>query len=182
MGGGDSVFDPTQRPASGRQSAGWLNADDCSESIGRSDRTGQIMATSPKTGDLELGRKISYRREELGMSRKQLAEAINLSYAYVAQIETGYRLPSTKHQVLLARVLGMSLDELFGTEDELPRASVRAQSSVSSRTRLPSIDEAIEHAAQEIEALPPSVRPEALSAAQLRIMQSVAEDQSRPPP
>lgn len=137
------------------------------------------MATSPKTGDLELGRKISYRREELGMSRKQLAEAINLSYAYVAQIETGYRLPSTKHQVLLARVLGMSLDELFGTEDELPRASVRAQSPVTSRTRLPSIDEAIEHAAQEIEALPASVRLEALSRVQLRIMQSVAEDQSR---
>lgn len=137
------------------------------------------MATSPKTGDIELGRKIAARREELGMSRKQLAEATNLSYPYIAQIETGYRLPSTKHQVILSKVLGMSLDELFGTEDELPQAPMRLHASSASRRRRPSIDEAIEHAAQEIEALPASVRLEALSRIQLRIMHSVAEDQAK---
>ena len=137
------------------------------------------MATSPKTGDLELGRKIAARREELGMSRKQLAEAINLSYAYTAQIETGYRLPSTKHQVILSKVLGMSLDELFGSGEELPLAPMRSQASAPSRRHRPTLDEAIGHAAQEIEALPSSVRLEALSRIQLRIMQSVAEDQGR---
>jgi len=137
------------------------------------------MATSPKTGDIELGRKIAARREELGMSRKQLGEATSLSYPYIAQIETGYRLPSTKHQVILSKVLGMSLDELFGTEDDLPQAPMRLQTSAPSRRRRPSIDEAIEHAAQEIEALPASVRLEALSRIQLRIMQSVAEDQAK---
>ena len=137
------------------------------------------MATSPKTGDIELGRKIATRRDELGMSRKQLAEATSLSYPYIAQIETGYRLPSTKHQVLLSKVLGMSLDELFGTENELPQAPMRLQSAAPSRRRRASIDEAIELAAQEIEALPASVRLEALSRIQLRIMQSVAEDQAK---
>ncbi len=137
------------------------------------------MATSPKTGDIELGRKIAARREELGMSRKQLAEATSLSYPYIAQIETGYRLPSTKHQVILSKVLGMSLDELFDTEDALPQAPMRLQASAPSRRGRPSIDEAIEHAAQEIEALPASVRLEALSRIQLRIMQSVAEDQAK---
>lgn len=137
------------------------------------------MATSPKTGDIELGRKIATRRDELGMSRKQLAEATSLSYPYIAQIETGYRLPSTKHQVLLSKVLGMSLDELFGTEGELPQAPMRLQSAAPSRRRRASIDEAIELAAQEIEALPASVRLEALSRIQLRIMQSVAEDQAK---
>lgn len=137
------------------------------------------MATSPKTGDIELGRKIATRRDELGMSRKQLAEATNLSYPYIAQIETGYRLPSTKHQVLLSKVLGMSLDELFGTEGELPQAPMRLQSAAPSRRRRASIDEAIELAAQEIEALPASVRLEALSRIQLRIMQSVTEDQAK---
>lgn len=136
------------------------------------------MATSPKTGDIELGRKIAARRGELGMSRKQLAEATSLSYPYIAQIETGYRLPSAKHQLILAKVLGMSLDELFGTEDELPQAPMRRTSS-QRRRRRPSIDEAIEHATQEIEALPASVRLEALSRIQLRIMQSVAEDQAK---
>ena len=135
------------------------------------------MATSPKTGDIELGRKIATRRDELGMSRKQLAEATSLSYPYIAQIETGYRLPSTKHQVILAKVLGMSLDELFGTEDELPNAPTRRPASA--RRRRPSIEEAIEHAAQEIEALPASVRLEALSRIQLRIMQSVTEERAK---
>ena len=137
------------------------------------------MATSPKTGDIELGRKIATRREELGMSRKQLAERTSLSYPYIAQIETGYRLPSTKHQVILSKVLGMSLDELFDTEDELPQAPTRRRASAAGRRRRPSMDEAIEQATQEIEALPASVRLEALSRIQLRIMQSVAEEQAK---
>lgn len=150
------------------------------------------MATSQKTGDLELGQKIAQRREELGMTRKQLAESTELSYAYVSQIETGYRLPSAKHHVILARVLGMSLDELFGAE-EAPPVPVRSQVfahgaagrapladiAESRSRRRPSIDEVIEQAAQEIESLPASVRLEALSRLQLRIMQSVAEDQAR---
>lgn len=141
--------------------------------------------TSPKTGDIELGKKIAARREELGMSRKELAEATGLSYPYIAQIETGYRLPSTKHQVILSKVLGLSLDELFGTGEELPqmpeRLMVRSASAAAAptRRRRPSIDDAIEHAAQELEGLPSSVRLEALSRLQLRIMQGVTEDQSR---
>ena len=140
--------------------------------------------TSPKTGDIELGKKIAARREELGMSRKELAEATSLSYPYIAQIETGYRLPSTKHQVILSKVLGLSLDELFGTGEELPQMPERlmvrsATAAAPTRRRRPSIDDAIEHAAQELEGLPSSVRLEALSRLQLRIMQGVTEDQSR---
>ena len=137
------------------------------------------MASSPKTGDLELGKKIAARRDELGMSRKQLAEATSLSYPYIAQIETGYRLPSARHQVILAKVLGMSLDELFGTDDDLPQAPLRAAGSAPSRRHRSTIDEAIEHAVQEIEALPASVQLDALSRIQLRIMQNVAEDQAK---
>lgn len=141
--------------------------------------------SSPKTGDIELGRKIAARREELGMSRKELAEATSLSYPYIAQIETGYRLPSTKHQVILSKVLGLSLDDLFGTAEELPQVPERltmrsaAPTAARSTRRRPTIDEAIEHAAQELEGLPTSVRLEALSRLQLRIMQGVTEDQAR---
>ena len=78
------------------------------------------MGTSPKTGDIELGRKIATRREELGLTRKELAEVTSLSYPYIAQIETGYRLPSAKHQIAIAKVLGISLDELFGAAEEMP--------------------------------------------------------------
>lgn len=133
------------------------------------------MATSPKTGDIEVGRKIATRREELGMSRKELAELTELSYPYIAQIETGYRLPSTRHQVPIAKALGMSLDELFDTEDSLPSVRLRSPR----RGRRPSIDGAVDQAAHEIEALPASVRLEALSRLQLRIMQGVAAEQSK---
>ena len=154
-------------------------------------------ATSPKTGDLDLGRRIATRREELGLSRKELAEAVHLSYPYVAQIETGYRSPSAKHQVLLSKVLGLSLDELFGTDEELPRpperllARATRDTPVGSaapdsgpwrtgpRVRRASLEEAVEHASQEIEALPATVRLEALSRLQLRIMQGVADEQAR---
>ena len=135
------------------------------------------MATSPKTGDIELGRKIAARREELGMSRKELAEITNLSYPYIAQIETGYRLPSAKHQIPIAKVLGISLDELFGAEDELPTRSV--MSAAPQRGRRVTIDEVVDHAVGSIESLPASVRLEALSRIQLRIMQGVAEAQAR---
>lgn len=134
------------------------------------------MGTSPKTGDIELGRRMAARREELGMSRKQLAAATDLSYPYIAQIETGYRLPSTRHQGSLATALGLSLDELFGGEE----LAERSRSSRSDRPqRRPTVEEAIDDATREIEALPVSVRLEALSRVQLRIMQGVTEEQAR---
>lgn len=132
------------------------------------------MAGSPKTGDMELGQKIATRREELGMSRKQLAEAAGLSYPYIAQIETGYRLPSTKHHLVLAGVLGMSLDELFGNMENAGGEAplVRARTS----RRRPTVEEAINHAVREIESLPASARLEALSHVQLRGMQGMTGD------
>jgi transcriptional regulator with XRE-family HTH domain len=110
------------------------------------------------------------------MSRKELAEATDLSYPYVAQIETGYRLPSAKHQVTLSRVLGMSLDDLFDTAESLPIA----RSAVAPTRPAPlSLDEAIEGAVHALESLPASVRMEALNKVQTRVMQGVVEDRSR---
>lgn len=134
------------------------------------------VGSSPRTGDLALGRRIAARREELGMSRKDLAEATELSYPYVAQIETGYRLPSAKHQLTLSRVLGMSLDDLFGTAADLP---VLRSAGIPTRSDRPSIDEAIERAVHELETLPASVRMEALSRVQMQVMAGVVDDRSR---
>ncbi|WP_200954424.1 MULTISPECIES: helix-turn-helix domain-containing protein [unclassified Nocardioides] len=151
--------------------------------------------SSPKTGDLALGRRIADRRDELGLSRKDLASATGLSYPYIAQIETGYRSPSMKHQFSIARALGLSLDDLFSSPDDQtfpgsavpappaappPRLPSRAPSrSLRTTPRRTTIDEVIEHAVTEIESLPVSVRLEALSRIQLRIMQGVTEEQAR---
>lgn len=154
------------------------------------------MAGSPKTGDLEVGQRIVARREELGLSRRALAEATDLSYPYVAQIETGYRMPSSRHQATLARALGLTLDELFGFdgagEVEPPRRrDIRRRPERerdyrplepdrnAARQRGPSTAEAIDIAAEALEALPASVRLEALSRLQLRIVTGVAQEEAR---
>lgn len=167
-----------------------------SESIERvTQKDSPSEPTSPKTGDPELGRRITERREELGMSRKELAATTGLSYPYIAQIETGYRSPSMKHQFSITRALGLTLDDLFGSpEDErvfpasatpaatppVPMAGAAPSRSAGRRTsRRPTLDDVVEQAVTQVESLPVSVRLEALSRIQLQIMQGVTEEQSR---
>lgn len=133
------------------------------------------MAEASRTGDEEFGRRIAERRERLGMSRRRLAEETGLSYPYIAQIETGYRLPATRHHQAIVRALGMSLDELFGTEElaTRPPNDDRSPNRPMRSARRRSTDEAVEHAVQEIQSLPASVRLEALAQVQFRIMQGM---------
>ena len=71
------------------------------------------MADSPKTGNQEFGDLLREAREDRGMSRRDLAEATSLSYPYISQLETGYRMPSPAAIQTLSRVLGVSLDAIF---------------------------------------------------------------------
>lgn len=71
------------------------------------------MNTSIKSGDEALGRIIAKRRKASGWSREDLAQFAGISYVYVAQIETGYRMPGLGTMVTLAKVLRLSLDDLF---------------------------------------------------------------------
>lgn len=60
----------------------------------------------------ELGRFVESRRSELGLTRRELAEASGLSYPYVSQIETGDREPSLKRLHDLAHALGVGVSQL----------------------------------------------------------------------
>ena len=60
----------------------------------------------------ELGRFLEQRREELGLSRRDLAERTELSYSYVSQLETGDREPALKAMRALAPVLEVAIEEL----------------------------------------------------------------------
>jgi len=71
------------------------------------------MVESPKTGSDELGEAVRQARDRLGMSRRDLAESTGLSYPYISQIETGYRMPSTPAMRSLADALGLRPDSLF---------------------------------------------------------------------
>ncbi|HEY7813293.1 MAG TPA: helix-turn-helix transcriptional regulator [Nakamurella sp.] len=96
------------------------------------------MAESAKTGSEAFGELLRSARERLGMSRRDLAEATGLSYPYISQLETGYRMPSSPAMRSLADALGLRVDSLFdaipptGSRDTAPpppsppaRAAVR---------------------------------------------------------
>src|SRR3954447_21764194 len=68
---------------------------------------------SPKTGSEELARLMRQRREQLGMSRQDLAEATGVPYPTIAQIETAYRGVSPSRLGVIARALGLDPAQLY---------------------------------------------------------------------
>ena len=59
-----------------------------------------------------LGERIRELREERDLSLRELATKIEVSAAFMSDVELGRRHPSDKHMVAVARVLGISLEEL----------------------------------------------------------------------
>lgn len=68
-----------------------------------------------------MGRNIRIRiaRVELDMTQKELAEAVGISRQTMNSIEQGDYNPTIKLCRAICRVLGKSLDELFGEEDDV---------------------------------------------------------------
>ena len=61
--------------------------------------------------------KIKAARAELDMTQKALAEAVGVSRQTMNAIEQGNYNPTIKLCRAICRVLGKTLDELFGEED-----------------------------------------------------------------
>jgi putative transcriptional regulator len=68
----------------------------------------------------DMGRNISIKvaRAELDMTQKALADEVGISRQTMNAIEQGEYNPTIKLCRAICRVLGKSLDELFGGEDE----------------------------------------------------------------
>jgi transcriptional regulator with XRE-family HTH domain len=62
-----------------------------------------------------FARVIKEQRDRLGLSRSQLAEASELSYPYISQLETGLRKPSRNAARAIAGALGISVEDLERT-------------------------------------------------------------------
>ncbi len=60
-------------------------------------------------------RAIKEQRDRRGMSRSQLAEASELSYPYISQLETGLRKPSRNAARAIAGALEISVEDLERT-------------------------------------------------------------------
>lgn len=68
---------------------------------------------TPKTGSEDLARVVRERREELGLTRQELADATGIPYPTIAQIETAYRGVSPARLGVIARVLGLDPKQLY---------------------------------------------------------------------
>ena len=66
-----------------------------------------------------LGRAIKTARTERGIERKELAAATGLSYAYLSDIESGRRRPSSTAIFAIAEALDMSPSQLMRWTEEL---------------------------------------------------------------
>ncbi len=61
----------------------------------------------------KIGQKVKIKRQELGMSQEQLAEACDISYSYIGHIERASRNLSLNTAIRLSQVLNISLDYLL---------------------------------------------------------------------
>lgn len=82
-------------------------------------------ARVPETDDPAFyeafGRAIKVARTERGLSRKQLAEAALVSYAYISDLESGRGRPSSHALLLVAKALGMSPSTLMASAEAYAR-------------------------------------------------------------
>ena len=72
-----------------------------------------------------LGERIRELREERDLSLRELAAKIEVSAAFMSDVELGRRHPSDKHMVAVARALGTSLEELQEHDTRPPIRELR---------------------------------------------------------
>jgi transcriptional regulator with XRE-family HTH domain len=160
-----------------------------------------VSAERKKGGSEELSALIRDRREELGLSRRDLADATDLSYPYISQLETGYRLPSHRAMQVLGKALQVEPSVLFhavGTdEDDEPHVAhsgrrsgdtrylanpVRGQLAEVVADRLPPESGKADPVAVAVEALstvPANRRLEALNAVQAAGLEGLVAERRR---
>ena len=79
-----------------------------------------------------LGKAISIRRIELGLSRNDLRDRSGLSYPYVAELEKGAKRPSSRSLDALAEALELRPFELLARAESLSEEAPDAMDAVSS--------------------------------------------------
>ncbi len=157
---------------------------------------------SAKTGSERLARLIRDRREQLGMSRQDLADATRVPYPTIAQIETAYRGVSPSRLGTIARALGLDPAELYDVlaSDTPPEASKPARRTRSAaRARgdggwlsnpayapppapmeaAPPASDVVEHVVALLSELPPHERLDALGRVQSRLLSGLVREEVR---
>ncbi len=81
--------------------------------------------------NIEIANRLVNLRKANNLSQEALAEKLGISRQAVSKWERAEASPDTDNLILLARLYGVSLDELLKTEDEIPMPE--ASSEVSSQ-------------------------------------------------
>jgi len=94
--------------------------------------TGAAIAKRLAASEDSIGQRLRLRREESGLSLRELARRVNASPSAISKIETDKYRPSVSMLWSIVTELGLSLDELFGSAtpeptsaDSKPRPSTR---------------------------------------------------------
>ncbi len=103
------------------------------------------------TMNVEIAQRLAARRKQAGLSQEALAEQLGVSRQAVSKWERSESSPDTDNLIALARLYGVSLDDLLYVDDELQddvefeaadRASERATGAGAARgAGIPSADE-----------------------------------------
>lgn len=72
-----------------------------------------VEGRDPATG----GRRVAEARRRAGLTQHELAERIGVGRVSIARIENGGQTPSVTVALALARVLGGSVEALFGGDE-----------------------------------------------------------------
>lgn len=76
--------------------------------------------------NIEIANRLVSLRKANNLSQEALAEKLGISRQAVSKWERAEASPDTDNLILLARLYGVSLDELLKTEDEIPRPELPA--------------------------------------------------------
>jgi transcriptional regulator with XRE-family HTH domain len=80
--------------------------------------------------EADVGPRLRARREQAGLTLRELARRLGISPSAISQIETGKSRPSVSTLYAIVSELGMSLDELFGSQSSERRRRAAATSAL----------------------------------------------------
>jgi len=86
-----------------------------------------------------LGIRLKRIRERSGVSLREVARQLGVSASFVSQLENGKSQPSVATLYSLTQLLGVSIDELFATDDRVP---VQRPASAEEPALVPVVPEA----------------------------------------
>lgn len=84
--------------------------------------------------NIEIANRLVNLRKKNGLSQEALAEKLGISRQAVSKWERAEASPDTDNIILLARLYGVSLDELLQTEDEIPASYLEEKGTEAAST------------------------------------------------